>query len=315
MINPIDELEYTIIRLDPNDLIFQRAIKEYYNYEFRYQDPYIKLRKKIDPDSVYTVKLSYEDTETLAKCSGPSYVTGKVRPCKHCFIVLLNFIGKYLEEHPLEQWNEAMKCMVLDDLMALSEAPNIDEKRLNQAFNYFTQQIGKAPQVVPKDQDHWEPKSVTEQEQTFRETVAKLPSVQKETAIAKASPAFGGRVGDLPTNLVITLHGKPYVTKAGLVYAASQMGLKSIETEPCQWSWENDDGKSVFKATVTFKDGRSFTAYGVAIPDQKNVTNPRMFPFIDHLAETRAIGRALRNGIAFAEPSIEEMPEYGGDFE
>lgn len=123
--------------------------------------------------------------------------------------------------------------------------------------------------------------------------------------------AFGGTVKDIPKNLVTTLHGKPYVTVKGLCYAASRMGLKMIKSESVSWSWENEDGRAVFRATVIFADGREISGHGVAIPNGENVKK-MMYPFIDHLAETRAIGRALRNALAFGEPAAEEMPTFEG---
>ena len=307
---PVEELVYAILRFDQADRIFLRAVSEYIEYEFQYKTPVILIRRKSDKKRVYTVQQQYLDTDWLARCSCPAYVEKNIRPCKHCFMVALNYLNRYIREEPWEQFNEAFKCVLLDDYETLKDLPMIDKTKLRGAYFHVKDQIPVTLPPTPKVSDDWQSETMTEQEQQWSESAKALVKTPESPPPMKATKAFGGTVGDIPKNLVITLHGKPYVTKAGLIYVASQMGLKKIETEPISWSWDNDDKRAVFKATVTFEDGKTFSAFGVAIPVTENVQMERMWAFIDHLAETRAVGRALRNAMAFREPSVEEMADY-----
>jgi hypothetical protein len=102
---------------------------------------------------------------------------------------------------------------------------------------------------------------------------------------------------------MINLHGKQFVTHAGLVAIAHNKGLKSIETELVDAKVEG----VVFKARVVMKDGTEFTGFGDA--NGKNVSSNIAVHYI-RMAETRAINRALRLATNVAVCSIEEL---GGD--
>jgi len=140
--------------------------------------------------------------------------------------------------------------------------------------------------------------------------------VVTETALSTTkSNEFGAIISekDIPEALMINLYDKPYITKAGLLWLGKKAGVYSIETEAKENSWENDSGRAVYKATVIMKNGGHYVSTGIAIPDGKNVENKRMFRFIDHLAETRAVNRALRMATNCGFVSAEEMPTYKGD--
>jgi hypothetical protein len=132
------------------------------------------------------------------------------------------------------------------------------------------------------------------------------PTIVKN-ALAKKKKPFVTPMGDIPQEFVVKIHGKPYVTKAGLIFIAKKLGLKSIESEPVQWSHDSRELRAIFKAKVTFDDGSFFEGYGLA--DKENVKAKQFLPHLDHLAETRAVCRALRNATASGLVAIEEMPE------
>ncbi len=134
-----------------------------------------------------------------------------------------------------------------------------------------------------------------------------LANVEKEK---KELAQFGGTVDDIPKNLMSTLHGKPYITKAGLLWLGKRSGVVSIKSLPIQWTWQNEQKRAVFKATVIMRDGGVYEAHGIAIPDGQNVSNPMMYKFIDVFAETRAVNRALRMATNCGYVSIEETDGY-----
>ena len=106
---------------------------------------------------------------------------------------------------------------------------------------------------------------------------------------------------------IISLRGgkAEYITVKGLLLIAHEIGLKSIICEPV--SRDREGAKIVFaetKATVTLNDGRMFTSYGDA---SISSVSRNIHPHICRMAETRAIGRALRNATGVDICTQEEL--------
>lgn len=99
--------------------------------------------------------------------------------------------------------------------------------------------------------------------------------------------------------------GAEYITVKGLLLIAHEIGLKSIICEPV--TREREGAKIIFaetKATITLNDGRTFTSYG----DASALSVSRgIQPHICRMAETRAIGRALRNATGIDICTKEEL--------
>ena len=136
---------------------------------------------------------------------------------------------------------------------------------------------------------------------------------------------------DIPPGFVLTINGKPYVTKEGLLQQARRIGFDAIEatvTEPQQgrfeaeakvWrSFRKEDyallermvgiGKEEF--WKVYQDLRRPTvAHGSANPD--NVKMGAMKAYLRELAETRAINRALRLFTGCGLVSVDELEEAG----
>jgi len=328
----ITSLTFQSVRFNPLFPAFKKACEQFNEYQFSVHPQYSKIRRKDDHNAKYTLQVEEGETGLVGRCACKAFVTQRESVCKHIFIRAFKMLNMHVKDVAVHTWSELLKQVVINDIEAILQIPKMNTTQLRVIHEALT---GKEPEETPvvqsvstsdmfKDPDNeldmsnttFEQRKIPivkqeleEDDDEFEETPK--PVIVKQTkALAKPTKAFGGTVADIPKNLVVLLGGKPYVTKAGLIFAASQMGLSNIKTEPIHWSWTNKAKRAVFQATVTFDDGRSFTAYGVAIPDGKNVKMEQMFPFVDHLAETRAVGRALRNALAIREPAVEEMPEY-----
>jgi len=110
----------------------------------------------------------------------------------------------------------------------------------------------------------------------------------------------------------VMLSGKEYSTFEDVLKESHKRGLLSISTEmvqnPFERGQEKPDGRCIMKATVEIKEGDeacTYQAYGDATPSN---VNKMILPHILRMAETRAIGRALRFAIG-AKTLIEELGE------
>ena len=104
----------------------------------------------------------------------------------------------------------------------------------------------------------------------------------------------------------IKLGNKAYATFPSVLDQAHKEGLTCIDSHHIQVGDETNNFKDIFKATVTTKKG-TFSATGDACP--KNVGR-MILPHITRMAETRAIGRALRmatNAATLAEETELEV--------
>lgn len=328
----IEVIESRLIRFQGLNDTYKRACEHFDDYQLRVNLPDIQIRKKGKNIVGYTTNLSVSDLGLVGKCTCKSFKFNTQSVCKHVFVVALKMLDTWLHDKPYREWEEPLRYALCTDIETLLTAPGLKRGLLRKAHAHFTKdpKMTEDPVIKVVESTAWEdaaktvakkyekgvekravePKPIPESTQRAIDIAEDMVPVSKTKAVTVPDKAFGGTYKDIPKNLVMQLGGKPYVTKSGLVYAASRMGLKSITTEPVKWSWDNPEKMAVFHATVTFENGRTFSSYGIAIPDGENVKMKQMFPFVDHLAETRAIGRALRNAMAFRAPSVEEMPDY-----
>ena len=328
----LGSLTYQTVRFNPLFPAFKKAQEQFSEYQFSTHPEYAKIRRKDDHDAKYTVQVGESTVGLSGRCSCKAFITQRESVCKHIFIRAFKMLNMFVKDVAVNDWSDVLKNLVVQDIEAILQIPKMNTTQLRVIHEALsTKVVEETPVSEPVDtSDAWEDtakeigkryeagiigkpligiEKLEEDDEDDGVTTA-IVETKPTKALAKPTKAFGGTVADIPKNLVVNLGGKPYVTKAGLIFAASQMGLSNIKTEPIHWSWTNKEKRSVFQATVTFNDGRSFTAYGVAIPDGKNIKMDQMFAFVDHLAETRAVGRALRNALAIREPAVEEMPDY-----
>jgi hypothetical protein len=100
---------------------------------------------------------------------------------------------------------------------------------------------------------------------------------------------------------MVELHGKRFVTFAGLLALAHSRGLTSLTAD---WTY-NDAALSLAQAVAVFPFG-TYTECGDATPD--NVTK-KVSPHFRRVALTRAKARALRDALNIDMVSLEELAE------
>lgn len=97
------------------------------------------------------------------------------------------------------------------------------------------------------------------------------------------------------TDKVVKLQGKEYVLFEGLLEVTHEnYKLMGFETELIQYPSKANDMTAIVKATVSVKDGedmKTFSGIGDASPAS---VNRMIAPHIIRMAETRALGRAMR---------------------
>ena len=100
---------------------------------------------------------------------------------------------------------------------------------------------------------------------------------------------------------IVELHGKRFITFAGLLALAHARGLQSLTAD---WTY-NDAGLSLAQAVAVFPHG-TYTECGDATPD--NVTE-KVSPHFRRVALTRAKARALHDALNIDMVSLEELAE------
>ncbi len=101
------------------------------------------------------------------------------------------------------------------------------------------------------------------------------------------------------------IQGKDFVLYEGLISQAHKEGLSGIETEIVQFPNKEENGYCcIVKATITIRDGHTYTGYGDAAP--YNV-GKMIQPHIIRMAETRAKARALRDACDIGMTAFEEL--------
>ncbi len=105
----------------------------------------------------------------------------------------------------------------------------------------------------------------------------------------------------IPSQYIVVIQGRNFVTFAGLLALAHQRGLTSLTAD---WTY-NDPALSLAHATAVFPHG-TFTECGDASPD--NVTK-KVSPHFRRVALTRAKARCLRDALNVDMVSLEELAE------
>lgn len=107
----------------------------------------------------------------------------------------------------------------------------------------------------------------------------------------------------------VDLRGKRHVLYSGLLAAAHELGLTSIDEEIIQIPTAENGNAAICKATVLLHDGRRFQGIGDASPE--NVSR-NIAPHALRMASTRAKARALRDAVNIGVSALEET---GGEEE
>lgn len=111
---------------------------------------------------------------------------------------------------------------------------------------------------------------------------------------------------------VVNISGKIYLKYGGVLNAALEQGLKSLEVDLIQIPNESNGNVAICKATAVFeREGREtrFTEWGDAAP---NNCAKIVHTALIRMAATRSKGRALRDAIGHGEALADEI---GGDQE
>ena len=143
-----------------------------------------------------------------------------------------------------------------------------------------------------------------------------------ELALAKAA----GLPPEMANLFFMKLNGNAYIKVSGLQYMAGKIGYQRIEI----FDLYNEDTKtwtaeariypkiSIEKLEVISKlapevqklayEDLSKPTNGIGTANKENVQNTKMHPFIREMAQTRALGRALRSFTGYGSTTYEELP-------
>lgn len=109
----------------------------------------------------------------------------------------------------------------------------------------------------------------------------------------------------LKAEQVIEQHGRQFVTFAGLLAVAHDLGLKRVTTKLVQIPNKENGEVAIVWAEVEVTAG-VFSGIGDASPGN---VGRQIIPHIIRMGETRAVARALRLATNTAETAIEELTE------
>jgi hypothetical protein len=108
----------------------------------------------------------------------------------------------------------------------------------------------------------------------------------------------------LDDRFMINLKGKDFVTYAGLLDLAHQMGLARLEVEEIQFPTKDNNHEAIVKATAETISGRLFVDIGDA---NHTNTNKLIAQHVIRMASTRAKARVLRDLTNIGMTAIEEL--------
>lgn len=104
----------------------------------------------------------------------------------------------------------------------------------------------------------------------------------------------------------IQLNGRPFVLFKALLAMATERGLEGIASELIQAPSSENQQTAIVRADVTLRGEngapRIFSCLGDASPETTKIKGAYV-----RMAETRAIGRALRMGLNIGETAFEEI--------
>ena len=196
---------------------------------------------------------------------------------------------------------------------------------------------GPLDQVPEKPANEPEPEQkqmpVAEAPQQIAQRKAESPmKVEKPSSRPQLMAKLNGIPEELADMYFAIIDNALYIKNPGLLYMASKKGYAKIETT------SEPDGKGGFTAIskiypkIPIDFIKAITPlspeiqtrlldeqYGPTIEkgaaNKENVKNSRMYPFLEELARTRAVDRALRLYTGYGGTSYEELPdaEISGD--
>ena len=126
------------------------------------------------------------------------------------------------------------------------------------------------------------------------------PAPPEPPAIVEAGPLEEDPTPDIPREFLVSLWGKWFVLYIGLLNLGTQRGLVSLTEVVTHVS----DSLVMATATATFADGRVFTGFGDATPDN---VGAKVKLHWRRMAGTRAKARALRDALNIGICSFEEL--------
>ena len=209
---------------------------------------------------------------------------------------------------------------------------NEDEKEKFKAHRKLMNSIETTPNLFPKDVVLEELKKIFPLPESETQSPAVANTTEKpKVAVVKGSEMQLAKIAGLPEEMAdmffMKLDGKAYITVAGLQFLAGKIGFSRIETED-HYDKDSDlwvaNVRIVPRITPQMVESISKLAPQVQemiITDflkgtnatgtagKSNVRNTKMYPFLREMAQTRALGRALRKYVSYGGTSYEEMPE------
>jgi hypothetical protein len=114
------------------------------------------------------------------------------------------------------------------------------------------------------------------------------------------SPVETPATTTIPSQFIVELHGKQFVTFSGLLTLAHERGLVSLKADFITVTAEI----ALAHAVATFADGRTFEESADATPGN---VNAKIRPHFPRMALTRSKARCLRDALNISMVAIEEL--------
>ena len=205
----------------------------------------------------------------------------------------------------------------------------------------------KYAEAFPADSTQGVPQPEHKEEKAEQsEPILNMPKSKEEAEARKAKTEFHvepgselalARTAGIPEEMAnlffMRLNGNAYIKVAGLQYMAGKIGYRRIEIsdryDESTQTWIAEakiypriDAK-VLDALARLAPDVQKEAYadlskptnGVGTANKQNVQNSKMHPFLREMAQTRALGRALRSYTGYGSTTYEELPDAKIDVE
>jgi len=128
------------------------------------------------------------------------------------------------------------------------------------------------------------------------------PAPQTDLPVPTAAQPEAPAVPESLKPYVVYLHGKPFIRYVGLLALAHERGLVQL-TARIEF---HSDALVLASATATFQDGRVFTEWADATPDNVGF---QVRPHWVRMALTRAKSRCLRDALQIGIAALEELAD------
>ena len=173
--------------------------------------------------------------------------------------------------------------------------------------------------------------SHTAQQPEENKPVPAEPKKKTEFEVKPGSTLALAKTAGIPEEMAnlffMSLNGTAYIKVAGLQYMAGKIGYRRIEIidyfdeKTNTWTAEariypKIDNKTL-EALSKLSPETQKMAYGdlskptngIGTANKENVQNRNMHPFLREMAQTRALGRALRSYTGYGSTTYEELPD------